>query len=87
TPLTRDLATAYAARAEGRAPDFAPLSGQYVDHAARLQRLLGTPSEPTPLAEAQLAHWRETLTGLPDQLELPGDRPRPSVATSAGDTV
>ncbi|MEV7495407.1 amino acid adenylation domain-containing protein [Streptomyces anulatus] len=87
TPLTRDLATAYAARAEGRAPDFVPLGGQYVDHAARLQRLLGTPAEPTPLAEAQLAHWRDALTGLPDQLELPGDRPRPPVATSAGDTV
>ncbi|MFJ9886917.1 amino acid adenylation domain-containing protein [Streptomyces sp. NPDC091287] len=87
TPLAQDLATAYTARTEGRAPDFTPLSGQYVDHAARLQRLLGTPSEPTPLAEAQLAHWRDTLAGLPDQLELPADRPRPPVATSAGDTV
>ncbi|MGW7090828.1 amino acid adenylation domain-containing protein [Streptomyces sp. NPDC054874] len=87
TPLAQDLATAYTARTEGRAPDFTPLSGQYVDHAARLQRLLGTPAEPTPLAEAQLAHWRDTLAGLPDQLELPADRPRPPVATSAGDTV
>ncbi|RPK80092.1 non-ribosomal peptide synthetase [Streptomyces sp. ADI98-10] len=87
TPLAQDLATAYTARAEGRAPEFAPLSGQYVEHAARLQRLLGTPAEPTPLAEAQLTHWREALAGLPDQLELPTDRPRPPVATSAGDTV
>ncbi|MEU3154020.1 amino acid adenylation domain-containing protein, partial [Streptomyces griseus] len=87
TPLAQDLAVAYTARAEGRVPEFAPLSGQYVDHAARLQRLLGTPAEPTALAEAQLAHWREALAGLPDQLELPTDRPRPPVATSAGDTV
>lgn len=87
TPLAQDLAAAYTARAGGRAPDFTPLSGQYVDHAARLQRLLGTPAEPTPLAEAQLAHWRDVLAGLPDQLELPADRPRPPVATSAGDTV
>ncbi|MFH9138192.1 amino acid adenylation domain-containing protein [Streptomyces sp. NPDC017524] len=87
TPLAQDLAAAYTARAEGRAPHFTPLSGQYVDHAARLQRLLGTPSEPTPLAETQLAHWRDALAGLPDQLELPTDRPRPPVATSAGDTV
>ncbi|MFJ6615805.1 amino acid adenylation domain-containing protein [Streptomyces sp. NPDC091289] len=87
TPLAQDLATAYTARAEGRVPEFTPLSGQYVDHAARLQQLLGTPAEPTPLAEAQLAHWREALAGLPDQLELPSDRPRPPVATSAGDTV
>ncbi|MFI1783053.1 amino acid adenylation domain-containing protein [Streptomyces rubiginosohelvolus] len=87
TPLARDLATAYTARLSGRAPEFAPLAGQYVDHAARLQLLLGSPAEPTALAEAQLAHWREALAGLPDQLELPTDRPRPPVATSAGDTV
>ncbi|MDX3378615.1 amino acid adenylation domain-containing protein [Streptomyces sp. ME02-6991-2A] len=87
TPLARDLATAYTARLAGRAPEFTPLTGQYVDHAARLQQLLGTPAEPTPLAEAQLTHWREALAGLPDQLELPTDRPRPPVATSAGDTV
>ncbi|MYX03964.1 MULTISPECIES: non-ribosomal peptide synthetase [unclassified Streptomyces] len=87
TPLARDLATAYAARLAGRAPEFTPLAGQYVDHAARLQLLLGSPAEPTALAEAQLAHWREALAGLPDQLELPADRPRPPVATSAGDTV
>ncbi|MFD7859239.1 amino acid adenylation domain-containing protein [Streptomyces microflavus] len=87
TPLARDLATAYTARVAGTAPEFTPLTGQYVDHAARLQQLLGTPAAPTPLAEAQLAHWREALAGLPDQLELPTDRPRPPVATSAGDTV
>ncbi|SCE62586.1 condensation domain-containing protein, partial [Streptomyces sp. OspMP-M43] len=74
TPLARDLATAYTARLAGRVPEFAPLSGQYVDHAARLQLLLGTPAEPTALAEAQLAHWRDALAGLPDQLELPADR-------------
>ncbi|MEU5371273.1 amino acid adenylation domain-containing protein [Streptomyces sp. NPDC005951] len=87
TPLARDLATAYTARLAGRAPQFAPLAGQYVDHAARLQLLLGSPAEPTALAEAQLAHWRDALAGLPDQVELPTDRPRPTVATSAGDTV
>ncbi|MFW3476808.1 amino acid adenylation domain-containing protein [Streptomyces microflavus] len=87
TPLARDLATAYTARVAGSAPAFTPLAGQYVDHAARLQQLLGTPAAPTPLAEAQLSHWREALAGLPDQLELPTDRPRPPVATSAGDTV
>ncbi|MXG28571.1 amino acid adenylation domain-containing protein [Streptomyces sp. YIM 132580] len=87
TPLARDLATAYTARLNDTAPEFAPPAGQYVDHAARLQAVLGTPAEPTPLAEAQLAHWRAALAGLPDQLELPTDRPRPPIATSAGDTV
>ncbi|MFD8727973.1 amino acid adenylation domain-containing protein [Streptomyces sp. NPDC059611] len=87
TPLARDLATAYTARLNDTAPEFAPPAGQYVDHAARAQAVLGTPAEPTPLAEAQLAHWRAALAGLPDQLELPTDRPRPPIATSAGDTV
>lgn len=87
TPLAQDLATAYTARTEGRAPVFTPLGGQYADHAARLQLLLGFPAGPTALAEVQLAHWRGALAGLPDQLELPTDRPRPPVATSAGDTV
>ncbi|MEU7597913.1 amino acid adenylation domain-containing protein [Streptomyces sp. NPDC039022] len=87
TPLARDLATAYTARHAGRSPEFAPLPFQYADHAARQQQLLGTPAEPTPLAAAQLAHWKQALAGLPDQLDLPTDRPRPAVAAHAGDTV
>ncbi|WP_435243134.1 amino acid adenylation domain-containing protein [Streptomyces cucumeris] len=87
TPLVRDLATAYRARTEGRAPQFAPLPAQYADHAAHQGRRLGTPADPTPLATDHLTHWKQTLAGLPDQLELPTDRPRPPVASSAGDTV
>ncbi|KOU04707.1 peptide synthetase, partial [Streptomyces sp. NRRL F-5755] len=87
TPLARDLAAAYSARHAGRAPEFAPLPFQYADHAAHQQQLLGTPADPTPLAAAQLAHWKQALAGLPDQLDLPTDRPRPAVASYAGDTV
>ncbi|MCD9141039.1 amino acid adenylation domain-containing protein [Streptomyces albireticuli] len=87
TPLARDLATAYAARAEGHAPAFAPLPVQYTDHTAWQQRLLGTADAPTPLAGRQLDHWRQALAGLPDQLELPTDRPRPAVASYAGATA
>ncbi|MFE0173786.1 amino acid adenylation domain-containing protein [Streptomyces sp. NPDC059002] len=82
TPLSRDLATAYTARAAGRAPGFAPLPLQYADHSAHQQKLLAD-----GLAQTHIAHWKEALAGLPDQLELPTDRPRPPVATSAGDTV
>ncbi|MFD7657526.1 amino acid adenylation domain-containing protein, partial [Actinosynnema sp. NPDC059797] len=32
----------------------------------------------------QLAHWRERLAGLPDELDLPTDRPRPAVRGSRG---
>ncbi|WP_327352521.1 non-ribosomal peptide synthetase [Streptomyces sp. NBC_01304] len=87
TPLARDLATAYAARSQGRAPQLPPLPVQYTDHTAWQQRLMGTATEPTALAARQLDHWREALAGLPDQLELPTDRPRPAVASYEGDTV
>ncbi|MEX2984351.1 amino acid adenylation domain-containing protein [Streptomyces sp. C36] len=87
TPLARDLAAAYAARAAGRAPELRRRTVQYADHTAWQQHLLGTADEPTPLAARQLEHWKRTLAGLPDQLELPTDRPRPAVASYAGDTV
>ena len=35
----------------------------------------------------QLAFWTETLKDLPDQIELPSDRPRPAVASYRGDSV
>src|SRR4029077_17074440 len=35
----------------------------------------------------QLAFWTETLAGLPDQIDLPTDRPRPAVASYRGDVV
>ncbi|MDJ1134419.1 amino acid adenylation domain-containing protein [Streptomyces iconiensis] len=87
TPLTRDLATAYAARAAGRVPEFEALPVQYADHAAWQREALGTPSAPTPRAKELLAYWKHALAGLPDELELPVDRPRPAVASAAGDTV
>ncbi|MGV9878911.1 amino acid adenylation domain-containing protein [Streptomyces sp. NPDC003006] len=82
TPLARDLATAYTARAAGRAPEFAPLPFQYADLAAHQQKLLAD-----GLAQTHLAYWKDALAGLPDQLELPADRPRPPVASSQGGTV
>ncbi|WP_344325026.1 amino acid adenylation domain-containing protein, partial [Kitasatospora putterlickiae] len=87
TPLARDLATAYAARLAGHAPEPAPLDVQFADHVAWQARLLGTPDAPSPLAVRQLDHWRKTLAGLPDQLDLPTDRPRPAVAAHHGATV
>ncbi|GHF30758.1 dimodular nonribosomal peptide synthase [Streptomyces mashuensis] len=87
TPLARDLATAYTARAAGRAPQLPHRPVQYADHTAWQEQLLGTPGRPTPLARRQLDHWKEALAGLPDQLALPTDRPRPPVASHTGDTV
>src|SRR6185437_13266179 len=34
-----------------------------------------------------LSFWRKTLEGLPEQIELPSDRPRPSVSSHRGGGV
>ncbi|WP_417629251.1 amino acid adenylation domain-containing protein [Nocardia lasii] len=86
-PMTRDLMTAYVARANGAAPQWNPLPVQYADYALWQRALLGDDRDPESLAARQLAYWKSELADLPDQLELPTDRPRPPVQTYAGRRV
>jgi amino acid adenylation domain-containing protein/non-ribosomal peptide synthase protein (TIGR01720 family) len=67
-PMTRDLGTAYAARLAGTAPNWTPLPLQYADYTLWQRQLAG---------DDQLAYWRSTLSGLPEELSLPTDRSRP----------
>ncbi|MDX2548094.1 non-ribosomal peptide synthetase [Streptomyces sp. WI04-05B] len=83
-PLNRDLAVAYEARAAGRAPRWAPLPVQYADYSLWQRAMLGDEKDPESLAFRQLAHWKEALAGLPEELALPADRPRPLEATYRG---
>ncbi|MFG2142567.1 amino acid adenylation domain-containing protein, partial [Streptomyces sp. NPDC048650] len=83
-PLSRDLATAYAARSEGAKPEWAPLPVQYADYTLWQQELLGDGADPDSLLNGQLAYWRERLAALPDQVELPFDRPRPAAMSYRG---
>ena len=86
-PLVRDLAAAYAARCRGVAPELPALPVQYADYTLWHATVLGEESDPESVISRQLAYWTDRLEGLPDQLDLPFDRPRPAASSYRGDSV
>ncbi|PSJ28355.1 non-ribosomal peptide synthetase [Streptosporangium nondiastaticum] len=81
--LLRDLDTAYAARRRGEAPAWAPLPLQFADHTLWQRDMLGDPAAGDRLT----AYWTERLAGLPGELRLPADRPRPAEPSGRGGAV
>lgn len=80
--LQRELAALYPAIAANRPSPLPDLPLQFVDYAAWQRDWLGE----GPLT-GQLQYWREQLADAPPSLELPFDRPRPSVQTYRGGAV
>ncbi|MFE4575384.1 non-ribosomal peptide synthetase [Streptomyces chartreusis] len=76
--LLSDLAACYAARRAGREPQLAPPEIGIGEYAADLAGTLGR-----GLADDELEYWRDALHAAP-VLDLPTDRPRPTMRSFAG---
>lgn len=83
-PLMRDLSNAYTARLAGRAPQWTPLELQYADYTLWQQQALGDDLDQHSAITLQTEFWRNALAGLPVEIELPTDRPRPAAASHEG---
>ncbi|MBW8480960.1 non-ribosomal peptide synthetase [Actinomadura parmotrematis] len=80
--LLRDLDAAYRARAAGREPALAQPPVTYRDYTLWQQELLSGPE-----AARQEGFWRKRLAGLPEEIALPADRPRPATPDPSGAAV
>ncbi len=76
--LLAEVGALYAAFRSGRPSPLPELPIQYGDWAVWQRQSLSGEA-----LETELAHWRERLRGMPPQLELPADRPRPAASAAS----
>jgi amino acid adenylation domain-containing protein len=86
-PLARDLATAYAARIAHQSPDWGVLPVQYADYTLWQREMLGDEADPESAIARQSMYWRESLAGLPEEMNLPYSFPRPAVSSYRGEVL
>ena len=60
---------------------------QYAHYTLWQQFWLGQESDPNSAIATQIAYWKEALAGIPEQLNLPTDRPRPATPSYRGDRL
>jgi pristinamycin I synthase-3/4 len=77
--LLKELSSSYNAFINDRQPTLPALDIQYADYAVWQRNWMkGTQRQD------QLDYWTQQLSGAPDQLGLPTDKPRPAIQTYAG---
>ncbi|BBY24058.1 hypothetical protein MSTO_42630 [Mycobacterium stomatepiae] len=86
-PMARDISEAYRTRRQRRDPQQPPLPVQYVDYTLWQRKQFGELADADSPIAAQLAYWEHALAGMPEQLQLPTDRPYPLVADYRGSNV
>jgi non-ribosomal peptide synthetase component F/acyl carrier protein len=78
--FNRELMTLYEAYHEGRENPLEPLQVQYADFTLwQREWLTGA------VMDEGLAYWQQQLAGIPQELGLPTDRPRPEERSSAAE--
>jgi hypothetical protein len=80
--LVNEFSALYTAFSQGRTDPLPPLPIQYADYAAWQRHWIASER-----LQRQLDFWRDHLSGAPTLLELPTDRPRPTVQDYAGASV
>ncbi|WP_394425974.1 non-ribosomal peptide synthetase [Streptomyces sp. SGAir0957] len=86
-PFLKDLVAAYTARHDKNAPQWTPLPVQYKDYTLWQRQLLGEDGDRESVAAPQIAYWRRELDEVPQPVQLPLDRPRPTVVGHRGGHV
>ncbi|MGB9223801.1 amino acid adenylation domain-containing protein, partial [Mycobacterium sp.] len=77
-----DLVTAYRAELQGHSPRWAAPPIQFADYALWQRNALDS-----AWGQAELAYWRDALAGLPDEISVAPDHPRPPVLGKRGEVV
>jgi amino acid adenylation domain-containing protein len=77
--VMKELATLYEAFSAGQTSPLPELPIQYCDYCTWQREWLQGEA-----LQTQLAYWKQKLTGMPEALELPTDRPRPPVQSIWG---
>ncbi|WP_084534945.1 non-ribosomal peptide synthetase [Nocardia yamanashiensis] len=87
--LLEDLVTAYRARVSGQAAQWTPLTVQYPDYVLWQHEAFdtGANGKPSEYGQAELDFWRTKLAGLPDEINVAHDRPRPGVLGKRGEVA